>query len=329
MSNLLEVDNLTVQFRGDSGWITAVDDVSLNLREGETLGIVGESGSGKSVTALSILRLHTASTTRHPTGRIVYAGKDMLALTPPQLRAVRGREIAMIFQDPMSSLNPVLTIADQIGETLRLHQGLDAAASRQRAIELLELVRIPDARRRIDEYPHRLSGGMRQRVMIAIAIACRPRLLIADEPTTALDVTIQAQSLDLLRELQSCLGMSVILISHDMGVIAEFAQRVVVMYAGRIVETAPVKDLFRKPFHPYTEGLLAAIPKLDVDVARLPTIRGSIPDPAQLIQGCRYSPRCLVAVPQCRIESPALLPAGPSRYARCPPRVAASRVAAP
>jgi oligopeptide/dipeptide ABC transporter ATP-binding protein len=327
MSHLLEIDNLSVQFRGDSGWITAVDDVSLSLREGETLGIVGESGSGKSVTALSILRLHTASTTRHPTGRIVYAGKDMLSLTPPQLRAVRGREIAMIFQDPMSSLNPVLTIADQISETLRLHQGLDAAASRRRAIELLELVRIPDARRRIDEYPHRLSGGMRQRVMIAIAIACRPRLLIADEPTTALDVTIQAQILDLLRELQSSLGMSVILISHDMGVIAEFAQRVVVMYAGRIVETAPVKDLFRKPFHPYTEGLLAAIPKLDVDVARLPTIRGSIPDPAQLIQGCRYSPRCLVAVPQCRIEPPALLPAGPSRYARCPPRVAASGVA--
>jgi oligopeptide/dipeptide ABC transporter ATP-binding protein len=324
MSNLLEIDNLTVQFRGDRGWITAVDDVSLDLREGETLGIVGESGSGKSVTALSILRLHTAATTRHPTGRIVYAGQDMLALTPRQLRAVRGREIAMIFQDPMSSLNPVLTIADQIGETLRLHQGLDATVSRQRAIELLELVRIPDAGRRINEYPHRLSGGMRQRVMIAIAIACRPRLLIADEPTTALDVTIQAQILDLLRELQSSMGMSVILISHDMGVIAEFAQRVVVMYAGRIVETAPVKDLFRRPFHPYTEGLLAAIPKLDVDVVRLPTIRGSIPDPAQAIRGCRYSPRCPVAVDQCRLEPPALLPAGPLRYARCPPRVAAS-----
>jgi oligopeptide/dipeptide ABC transporter ATP-binding protein len=228
----------------------------------------------------------------------------------------------MIFQDPMSSLNPVLTIADQIGETLSLHQGLDATAARKRAIELLELVRIPDARRRVDEYPHRLSGGMRQRVMIAIAIACRPRLLIADEPTTALDVTIQAQILDLLRELQSNLGMSVILISHDMGVIAEFAQRVVVMYAGRIVETAPVKDLFRKPYHPYTEGLLAAIPKLDVDVNRLPTIRGSIPDPAQAIRGCRYGPRCPVAVAQCRIDPPALLAAGPSRYARCPPRVA-------
>jgi oligopeptide/dipeptide ABC transporter ATP-binding protein len=247
----------------------------------------------------------------------------MLALTRQQLRAARGREIAMIFQDPMSSLNPVLTIADQIAETLSLHQGLDAAASRKRAIELLEMVRIPDARRRVDEYPHRLSGGMRQRVMIAIAIACRPRLLIADEPTTALDVTIQAQILDLLRELQANLGMSVILISHDMGVIAEFAQRVVVMYAGRIVETAPVKDLFRKPYHPYTEGLLAAIPKLDVDVNRLPTIRGSIPDPAQAIRGCRYGPRCPVAVAQCRIDPPALLAAGPSRYARCPPRVAA------
>ena len=323
MTDLLEIDNLTVQFRGDAGWITAVDDVSLNLREGETLGIVGESGSGKSVTALSILRLHTAATTRHPTGRITYAGKDMLALTPGQLRAVRGREIAMIFQDPMSSLNPVLTISDQISETLRLHQGLDAAASRARAIELLELVRIPDARRRVDEYPHRLSGGMRQRVMIAIAIACRPRLLIADEPTTALDVTIQAQILDLLRELQSSLGMSVILISHDMGVIAEFAQRVVVMYAGRVVETAPVKELFRKPVHPYTEGLLAAIPKLDVDVTRLPTIRGSIPDPAQTIEGCRYGPRCPVAIDKCLIEAPALLPVGPSHFARCPPRVGA------
>jgi oligopeptide/dipeptide ABC transporter ATP-binding protein len=323
MSDLLEIDNLTVQFRGDAGWITAVDDVSLSLREGETLGIVGESGSGKSVTALSVLRLHAAATTRHPTGRITYAGKDMLALTPRQLRAVRGREIAMIFQDPMSSLNPVLTIADQISETLRLHQDLDAAASRKRAIELLELVRIPDARRRVDEYPHRLSGGMRQRVMIAIAIACRPRLLIADEPTTALDVTIQAQILDLLRELQSSLGMSVIMISHDMGVIAEFAQRVVVMYAGRVVETAPVKDLFHKPVHPYTEGLLAAIPKLDEDVVRLPTIRGSIPDPAQTIQGCRYGPRCPAAVDRCRVEAPALLPAGPSRFARCPPRVSA------
>jgi peptide/nickel transport system ATP-binding protein len=321
MSRLLEVNNLTVQFRGEGGWFTAVDDVSLDLAQGETLGIVGESGSGKSVTALSILGLHTASTTR-ATGRIQYSGKDMLTMKPRELRAIRGREIAMIFQDPMSSLNPVLTIADQIGETLRIHQQLDAAASRRRAIELLELVRIPDAKRRIDEYPHRLSGGMRQRVMIAIAIACRPRLLIADEPTTALDVTIQAQILDLLRELQTSLGMSVVLISHDMGVIAEFARRVVVMYAGRVVETSGVSELFRRPIHPYTEGLLAAIPKLDVDVARLPTIRGSIPDPAQEIPGCRYSPRCAIVQPQCRVEAPALLPAGAARFARCPPRVA-------
>jgi oligopeptide/dipeptide ABC transporter ATP-binding protein len=323
MSNLLEISNLTVQFRGDGGWFTAIDDVSLNLAQGETLGIVGESGSGKSVTALSILRLHTSSTTR-PTGRILYSGKDMLTMTPRELRAIRGREIAMIFQDPMSSLNPVLTIADQISETLRIHQQLDARTSRQRAIELLDLVRIPDARRRVDEYPHRLSGGMRQRVMIAIAIACRPRLLIADEPTTALDVTIQAQILDLLRDLQSSLGMSVVLISHDMGVIAEFARRVIVMYAGRVVETSGVSDLFRKPLHPYTEGLLAAIPKLDIDVDRLPTIKGSIPDPTQAIPGCRYSPRCAIVIPQCRVEAPALLPAGASRFARCPPRVATS-----
>jgi oligopeptide/dipeptide ABC transporter ATP-binding protein len=321
MSNLLEIDNLTVQFRGEGGWFTAVDDVGLGLAEGEALGIVGESGSGKSVTALSILRLHTSSTTR-ATGRILYSGKDILTMTPRELRAIRGREIAMIFQDPMSSLNPVLTIADQIGETLRIHQQLDARASRRRAIELLELVRIPDARRRVDEYPHRLSGGMRQRVMIAIAIACRPRLLIADEPTTALDVTIQAQILDLLRDLQSSLGMSVVLISHDMGVIAEFARRVIVMYAGRVVESSGVSDLFRKPLHPYTEGLLAAIPKLDVDVDRLPTIKGSIPDPAQAIPGCRYGPRCAIAVPLCRVEAPPLLPAGASRFARCPPRVA-------
>ena len=214
--------NLTVAFDTRRCRLHRRRDVSLDLAQGETLGIVGESGSGKSVTALSILGLHTASTTR-ATGRIQYSGKDMLAMKPRELRAIRGREIAMIFQDPMSSLNPVLTIADQIGETLRIHQQLDAAASRRRAIELLELVRIPDAKRRIDEYPHRLSGGMRQRVMIAIAIACRPRLLIADEPTTALDVTIQAQILDLLRELQTSFGMSVVLISHDMGVIAEFA----------------------------------------------------------------------------------------------------------
>ena len=318
---LLEVSDLTVRFRTDTGWMTAVDKVSLQIAPGEALGIVGESGSGKSVTALSILRLHAMATTRLPTGRIMWGGRDLLGLSMRDMRAIRGRDIAMIFQDPMSSLNPVLTIADQIGETLRLHQGLDAAASRRRAIELLDLVRIPDAARRVDEYPHRLSGGMRQRVMIAIAIACRPKLLIADEPTTALDVTIQAQILDLLRDLQAELGMSVILITHDMGVIAEFARRVMVMYAGRVVEAAPVGELFTAPLHPYTEGLLASIPKLDVDVRRLPSIPGSIPDPTMVIQGCRFGPRCPIIEAGCR-QDPMLLPAGLEREVRCPPRIA-------
>jgi oligopeptide/dipeptide ABC transporter ATP-binding protein len=320
---LLEVADLTVQFRNDAGWMTAVEGVNLAVAPGEALGVVGESGSGKSVTALSILRLHAAATTRIPSGRVMWGGRDLLRLPAREMRAIRGGDIAMIFQDPMSSLNPVLTIADQIGETLRLHQGVDGPEARRRAVELLEMVRIPDAARRVDEYPHRLSGGMRQRVMIAIAIACRPKLLIADEPTTALDVTIQAQILDLLRELQAELGMSVILITHDMGVIAEFARRVVVMYAGRVVESAPVADLFGSPLHPYTEGLLDSIPRLDLDQRPLPSIPGAIPDPMQDIPGCRYSPRCAIARPSCREAPPALLPAGLEREARCPPRVAA------
>ncbi len=322
---LLSVDNLTVQFRTDTGWLTAIEDVGFSLGAGETLGIVGESGSGKSVTALSLLRLHATATTRIPTGTITFAGQNLLRLPSRALRRIRGGEIAMIFQDPMSSLNPVLTIADQIGETLALHQGLDRAAARRRAIELLDLVRIADAAHRVDAYPHQLSGGQRQRVMIAIAIACRPKLLIADEPTTALDVTIQAQILDLLRDLQAELGMSVILISHDLGVIAEFARRVLVMYAGRVVEAAPATTLFRRPMHPYTSGLMQAIPPLDADVHRLPTIQGSIPDPARRIPGCRFSPRCAEAQPTCRITAPSLVPVGPDHLARCPPRAGAAR----
>jgi oligopeptide/dipeptide ABC transporter ATP-binding protein len=321
MAPILSVENLTVQFRGDRGWVTAVDDVSFAVEPRECLGIVGESGSGKSVSALSILRLHSMRNTRIPTGVIRYDGRDILKIPERQLRGIRGGEIAMIFQDPMSSLNPVLTIADQIGETLKLHQGLSREAARRRAIELLDLVRIPDAARRVDEYPHRLSGGMRQRVMIAIAIACRPKLLIADEPTTALDVTIQAQILELLRDLQDELGMSVILITHDLGVIAEFAHRVVVMYAGRVVENAPVGAIFGRPMHPYTDGLLGAIPKLDQDSHRLATIPGNIPDPAERMRGCRFSPRCPEAQPPCYTNPPALLPAGAGQEARCPPRV--------
>jgi peptide/nickel transport system ATP-binding protein len=319
---LLAIRGLTVQFRVDSGWVTAIDDVSLDIAEGDCLGIVGESGSGKSVTALSILRLHDRATTRMPSGAILYRSEDLLQASGSKLRAIRGREIAMIFQDPMSSLNPVLTIADQISETLRRHQGLSGAAARKRVVALLNLVRIADAARRADDYPHHLSGGMRQRVMIAIAIACRPRLLIADEPTTALDVTIQAQILELLRELRRELNMSVMLISHDLGVIAEFAQRVVVMYAGRVVEAAAVAELFRQPVHPYTMGLIAAVPKLESDARRLTTIPGRIPAPQEDIAGCRFSPRCALAEDSCRQTPPSLQAVSEWQSARCPPRVA-------
>ena len=320
---LLSIRNLTVEFHTDSGWIQAIDDVSLDVGEGECVGIVGESGSGKSVTALSILRLHDPVTTRLPSGAIDYRGTDLLRARGSALRKIRGREIAMIFQDPMSSLNPVLTIADQISETLRRHQGLDGATARKRVVELLSLVRIPDASRRADDYPHRLSGGMRQRVMIAMAIACRPRLLIADEPTTALDVPVQAQVLDLLRELRRELGMSVILITHDLGVIAEFAERVAVMYAGRVVEQAPVGALFRQPVHPYTRGLIDAVPGLDSEARRLTMIPGRIPGPQEMIPGCRFGPRCAWVQEDCRKAPPPMQPVSDRQSARCPPRVAA------
>ncbi|RXT53943.1 ABC transporter ATP-binding protein [Bradyrhizobium betae] len=323
---LLSVENLTVQFRGDAGWVNAVEGVDFAVGAGECLGIVGESGSGKSVSALSILKLHSPANTRYASGAIRYGDRDLLTLPQRRLRQVRGGEIAMIFQDPMSSLNPVLTIADQIMEPLRQHQGLSVQAARRKAIELLDMVRISDASRRIDDYPHRLSGGMRQRVMIAIAVACRPRLLIADEPTTALDVTIQSQILELLRELQREIGMSVILITHDLGVVAEFAQRVVVMYAGRVVETASVPALFERPMHPYTEGLIRAVPNLDEDVHRLTTIPGSIPDPSMSITGCRFSPRCREAVQSCLEKPPSLVDAGAGHLARCPPRIAAGGI---
>ena len=320
---LLAVDHLTVQFRTDRGWLTAVDDVSFSIEERDCVGLVGESGSGKSVTALSLLRLHDRRLARMPGAQIRYRGRDLMTLPSRELRRLRGGEIAMIFQDPMSSLNPVLTIADQIGETLRLHEGLSAGAARKRAVELLELVRIPDAARRVDEYPHRLSGGMRQRVMIAIAIACRPRLLIADEPTTALDVTIQSQILELLRDLQAELSMSVLLITHDLGVIAEFAQRVLVMYAGQVIEEAPVERLYSTPMHPYSQGLLAAIPPLDEDRRRLATIPGHIPDPGRMPTGCRFAPRCSEAQDTCRQSAPPLQPVPPQGASRCPIRLAA------
>lgn len=324
---LLSVENLTVQFRGDAGWVTAIEGVDFAIGAGECLGIVGESGSGKSVSALSILKLHGRANTRYASGAVRFGGRDLLRLPNRDLRRVRGGEIAMIFQDPMSSLNPVLTIADQIMEPLRQHQGLSVRDARRKAIELLDMVRISDAARRIDDYPHRLSGGMRQRVMIAIAVACRPKLLIADEPTTALDVTIQSQILQLLRELQREIGMSVILITHDLGVVAEFAQRVVVMYAGRVVEAAPVDALFDRPMHPYTDGLIKAVPSLNEDVHRLATIPGNIPDPSAEIAGCRFNPRCREALISCRTDAPALIDAGAGHFARCPPRITAGGIA--
>ncbi|GGC89807.1 ABC transporter ATP-binding protein [Chelatococcus reniformis] len=321
---LVSLDDVTVQFRTDRGWTTAVDGISFDIAERDCVGVVGESGSGKSVTALSLLRLHARGTSRFPRGQVRFGGQDLLTAPERDLRRIRGRDIAMVFQDPMSSLNPVLTVCDQISETLRLHQGLDRATARRRAIELLDLVRIPDAARRVDDYPHRLSGGMRQRVMIAIAIACRPRLLIADEPTTALDVTIQAQILELLRELRTELGMAVMLISHDLGVIAEFADRVIVMYAGRVVEDAPVDALFRSPRHPYTEGLMASMPALEGGITRLYAIPGRIPDPDEAIAGCRFGPRCRHAEAICRVAVPELLAIEGRHRVRCAPRTRAT-----
>jgi oligopeptide/dipeptide ABC transporter ATP-binding protein len=321
---LVSIQDLTVQFRTDRGWSTAVEGVSFDIGDGDCLGVVGESGSGKSVTALSMLRLHARGTSRFPSGHVLYGGRDLLTAPESELRRIRGSDIAMVFQDPMSSLNPVLTICDQISETLRLHQGLSRADARKRAIELLDLVRIADAARRVDEYPHRLSGGMRQRVMIAIAIACRPKLLIADEPTTALDVTIQAQILELLRELRAELGMAVMLISHDLGVIAEFARRVIVMYAGRVVEDASVEVLFRKPLHPYTEGLMASMPALEGDLHALYSIPGRIPDPDETIAGCRFGPRCSHAEPICSAAPPELVAVADGHRVRCTPRTRAA-----
>ncbi|MRX51795.1 ATP-binding cassette domain-containing protein [Paracoccus sp. S-4012] len=324
---LLDVRDLAVSFRTDRGWIPAVDSVNFTLGEGDALGIVGESGSGKSVTALSLLRLHAERNTRIE-GQVLWRGRDVLKLSRGQLQQLRGSEIAMVFQDPIHTLNPVLNIADQIGESLRIHQGMTGAAARRRAIELLDTVRIPDAARRVNDYPHQLSGGQRQRVMIAIAIACQPKLLIADEPTTALDVTVQAQIMELLRQLRADLGMSVILISHDLGLVSEFADRVMVMYAGQPIEMAPVDALFDLPLHPYSDGLISAIPDLDSDLDRLPTIAGSIPEPTRRPAGCRFAPRCPHQKADCRNTVLPMLEAGGGRAVRCTLHVTDKRAVA-
>ena len=315
---LLEVKGLRTEFRSGGSSFAAVDGISFSLAPGETLGIVGESGCGKSVTSLSIMRLVPNPPGRITAGEIKLEGRNLLDLPEGDMRAIRGDDIAMIFQEPMTSLNPVQTVGNQIIEAVQLHRSLSAAAARARALEMLQLVKIPSPETRLDEYPHQLSGGMRQRVMIAMALACDPKLLIADEPTTALDVTIQAQILDLLRDLRERTGAAIMLITHDLGVVADLAHRVIVMYAGRIVEEAPVGLLFADPQHPYTLGLLGSIPRLGSDGdERLTAIEGVVPNPYALPSGCRFSPRCALADEKCRAEQPALREIAPGHRAAC------------
>jgi oligopeptide transport system ATP-binding protein len=329
LTALLEIVDLEVEFASQGRTVRAVDRVSLTLERGETLGIVGESGSGKSITAMSIMRLVPVPPGRYAGGRILFEGRDLLTAPDADLRRVRGKEIAMIFQDPMTSLNPVLTVGRQITEVLETHMGLSAAAARTRAGELLDLVGIPSAARRLDDYPHHFSGGMRQRVMIAMAVACRPKLLIADEPTTALDVTIQAQILDILRNLQKELGMALMLITHDLGVVAGMADRVAVMYGGRVVEDGPTDAVFETPRMPYTMGLLSSIPRLDGGGAkRLTPIRGAPPEPIGVAKSCRFAPRCTFAADVCRQSPPARRPVGPGHHAACHFDVGAGSAAA-
>ena len=321
--NILEVRDLQTQFNTLDGVVRAVDGVSFDLARGETLGIVGESGCGKSVTALSILRLIPPETGRIAAGSIKFEGEELTTLGEEAMKRLRGHRISMIFQEPMTSLNPVLTVGTQIAENVVRHMGVPWRAARERACEMLDLVRIADARRRLDEYPHQLSGGMRQRVMIAMALSCDPQVLIADEPTTALDVTIQAQILQLMLELKEKTGTAIVLITHDLGVVAETTERVVVMYAGRKVEEAPVEALFAEPLHPYTRGLMRAIPRLDIEAdaagtrPRLQEIPGLVPRLTQPIPGCAFAPRCGFATERCAVESPPLVDVGAGHTVAC------------
>jgi len=313
---LLVVEELRTTFATLVGPVRSVDGVSFTVNDGETLGIVGESGCGKSVTALSILRLVPVPPGRHA-GAVRYRGRDLLGLGEKEMRRIRGDRISMIFQEPMTSLNPVLSVGRQIAECVQLHQGLGRAEAMRRAVEMLKLVQIPEAERRAAEYPHQLSGGMRQRVMIALALSCRPELLIADEPTTALDVTIQAQILDLVKRLQRELGMGVIMITHDLGVVAESCDRVVVMYAGRKVEEASVADLFAQPLHPYMRGLLGSIPRVGAAGNALHEIPGMVPPLNDLPEGCAFAPRCGLVDDKCRVLYPPFEPKQPNHFAAC------------
>ncbi|ETX01738.1 MAG: peptide ABC transporter ATP-binding protein [Candidatus Entotheonella factor] len=320
---LLDIRALETQFFTDDGLARAVDGVSYSLAKGETVGVVGESGCGKSVTALSVLRLIPNPPGRIVGGEIVFEGTNLLDLSPAEMRRIRGNDISMIFQEPMTSLNPVFTIGNQIGEAVRLHQGLSTKEATNKAIEMLTLVGIPEPARRVHEYPHQLSGGMRQRAMIAMALSCNPKVLIADEPTTALDVTIEAQILDLMRNLQSELGTAVILITHDLGVVAEMARKVVVMYAGKVVEQAPVETIFAEPNHPYTQGLLNSLPNAELGAVsggnkrRLQEIPGIVPSLLNLPQGCKFASRCPKAMAVCEEKEPPLEQVGADHLSAC------------
>lgn len=314
---LVDVRNLRTHFYTEDGVVPAVDGVSLYIKRGETLGVVGESGCGKSVTSLSIMRLIPNPPGKIVEGEILFEGQDLLKLPESEMRKIRGNDISMIFQEPMTSLNPVYTIGDQISEAIQLHQGLNYKEATDKAVEMLRLVGIPLPERRVNEYPHQLSGGMRQRVMIAMALSCNPKLLVADEPTTALDVTIQAQILELMKKLKKELGMAIMLITHDLGVVAEMAERVVVMYGGKVVEEGDVVSIFKSPLHPYTEGLLRSIPRMDSDTDKLHVIEGVVPNPLHLPEGCRFNPRCPYVIDKCKESQPPLEQIAPGRFVAC------------
>ncbi|MBW1699440.1 MAG: ABC transporter ATP-binding protein [Deltaproteobacteria bacterium] len=314
---VLNVKDLTTCFFTDIGVATAVDRISFSVSQGDTLGIVGESGCGKSVTALTIMQLIPQPPGKIASGQVIFDGIDLLQLPDKQMRQIRGRKISMIFQDPMTSLNPVFKVGDQISEVIRLHQKLSKKESLNRAVELFKRVGIPSPEKRVHEYPHQLSGGMRQRTMIAMAISCHPKLMIADEPTTALDVTIQAQILNVLQDLKENIGSSIILITHDLGVIAETAQNVIVMYAGKIVEYAPVEDLFENPCHPYTVGLMHSVPSLEQDTEKLPVIPGLVPSLFEIPPGCAFNNRCDHASKRCLNEEPPLIDVTPTIKCKC------------
>ena len=317
---LLEIRGLKTYFRTDDGPVYAVDGVDIGINRGETVGVVGESGCGKTVTALTTLKLIAMPPGFIAGGQILWQGRDLVPLSPEEMRKIRAKEIAIIFQEPMTSLNPVYTIGEQIAEVIRLHEGLNRKDALEKTVEMLRLVNIPNPGRRVRDYPHQFSGGMRQRVMIAMALSCNPKLLIADEPTTALDVTIQAQILELLGEMKSRLGMAVMLITHAMGVVAETAQRVVVMYAGKVVEEAPVAELFGSPKHPYTQGLIRSIPRIDTAATqktRLEAIGGVVPSLLEPPPGCRFAPRCRYAKTECTAAMPELREIAPGHKVRC------------